>query len=557
MDKKVKAVRELYEREVSIRSKSDKIRWEAYNLVGHRLKELSACNDCPVPELRPYSSEGTKAIDTLVKGLMSAMMSPNSRWFGCTVVPRKYVQGQSPVDDMEYTSYVVKSMMNEFSHSNVYAESEMTAKDSVIGGYSCLFIREDDKGITNFQTLIPWRCWFDTDMFGNPNAFFYRYTLDGYQMLERFPDMDEEKRRQCSRNPSGQKFDMLFAVVDRKMMFDEDGSSLIFSKNMKYAALQISLNDDTIIEESGYRDFPVVIHVWEKDSDSHYGTGLVMKYISEFRKLRKLGLELGISIEYINHPSFNVPKSMEDSFSDDPRSRNVYVTTDQIATITKAPPDLNSMQNAYLLQVDVIRRICFNDYMNFLTTHDQVYTATQVNQIKSESLAQIAPISNNINVQKLQPILKHTYTNMINNGRLSMPDKGVMAELDENGDRKNVIKFTFVSSISEQLSMYSQLNAIDSTAERLMAWVNITGDQNLADKCFRISNILKLAARASGGDTDIIKTEAETKAVEDRIEQERQQMMALEMQKMESEANRNNAGASNLNNIQGMNGGMQ
>ena len=103
---------------------------------------------------------------------MSAMMSPNSRWFGCTVVPRKYVQGQSPVDDMEYTSYVVKSMMNEFSHSNVYAESEMTAKDSVIGGYSCLFIREDDIGITNFQTLIPWRCWFDTDMFGNPNAVF-------------------------------------------------------------------------------------------------------------------------------------------------------------------------------------------------------------------------------------------------------------------------------------------------------------------------------------------------------------------------------------------------
>ena len=282
-----------------------------------------------------------------------------------------------------------------------------------------------------------------------------------------------------------------------------------------------------------------------------------MKYISEFRKLRKLGLELGISIEYINHPSFNVPKSMEDSFSGDPRSRNVYVTTDQIATLTKAPPDLGQMQNAYLIQVDVIRRICFNDYMNFLTTHDQVYTATQVNQIKSESLAQIAPISNNINVQKLQPILKHTYTNMINNGRLVLPDKGVMAELDDDGNRKNVIRFTFVSSISEQLSMYSQLNAIDSTAERLMAWVNITGDQNLAEKCFRVSNILKLAARASGGDTDIIKTEAETADVERRIELERQQMMALEMQKMESEANRNNAGASNLNNMQGMNGGMQ
>ena len=98
-------------------------------------------------------------MDTLSKGLMSAMMSPNSRWFGCSVVPRKYRMGQTALDDMEYTTYVVNSMMNEFARSNVYSESEVTAKDSIIGGYSCLFVTEDTNGTTNFQALIPWRCW--------------------------------------------------------------------------------------------------------------------------------------------------------------------------------------------------------------------------------------------------------------------------------------------------------------------------------------------------------------------------------------------------------------
>ena len=556
-DKKVNAILKLFNMEMETRSKSDALRWEAYSLTGHRTKEISACDDSPVKDRRLYSAEAIKSVDTLSKGLMSAMMSPNSRWFGCSVVPRKYRMGQTALDDMEYTTYVVNSMMNEFARSNVYSESEITAKDSIIGGYSCLFVTEDTNGTTNFQALIPWRCWFDTDIFGNPDTFFYRYTLDGYQMLEKFPDLDESIASACRKNPTSSRYDMLFAIVNRKKMFDEDGSSLVFSKNMKYAAIQLCLNNNKIIEESGYRDFPVVIHLWEKDSDSHYGTGLVMKYIAEFRRLAKLGLEYGISIENINHPARYVPKSMQDSFSDDPRARNYYVTSDQIAARVDNPPDINAMQNAYMVQCDVIRRICFNDYMNFMTTHEQVYTATQVNQIKSESLAQIAPISNNINNQKLLPILKLTYANMVNNGRIELPESGVMADVDENGNNRNVIKFNFVSSISEQLTMYTHLNAIDATAERLAMWTQITGDVNLAMKNFKINDMLKIASKASGGDTDIIRTNEETMAIENQIELERQQQLQLQMEKMQSESNRNNAGASNLNNMAGFNGGMQ
>ena len=76
-------------------------------------------------------------------------------------------------------------------------------------------------------------------------------------------------------------------------------------------------------------------------------------------------------------------------------------------------------------------------------------------------------------------------------------------------------------------------------------------------KNFKINDMLKIASKASGGDTDIIRTNEETIAIENQIELERQQQLQLQMEKMQSESNRNNAGASNLNNMAGFNGGMQ
>ena len=554
------AVMEAFNYEKTLRAKSDKLRNEAFSVVEHRTKELSACDDSPVETKRLYTAEGKKAIDTLNAGFMSALMPQNSRWFGVGVTPRKYQMGQSPIEDLVYSSYVEKSMMNEFSHSNFYSQEKLSSLDTIIGGYSCMMVQEDPvTQRTNYTTFVPWRCWFDCDRFGNWDTFFYEYTLNGYEMLERFPNMPEKLEKDCRKMRSNNRYRMLFAIIDRTKLLDYNGKelSLVYNKNMRFASLQICLDSEDIVEESGYNDFPVVIHLWEQVSDSHYGIGLVMKYIAEFRKLSKLGYELGLTAEKINHRAWNVPEAIRESFSDDPRARNYYVTQDQIATPAEERPDVKSMEEIFSIQVDTVRRICYNDYMNFLTTHEQVYTATQVNQIKSESLAQIAPLSDNINTQKLLPVLKLTYVNMLNNRRIERPDTGVMAEVDSFGNRVNAVSFTFVSAMSEQLSMYSQLNASQTIAEQAQMWVQITQDPTVVTKNFKVNNILKVSARASGADADFIMTDEETMQIEQQMAQAQEQERQMAMMQQASEIDRNEAGASNLNNAMGANGGFQ
>ncbi len=553
--RKIETIKEAFEYEVSLRRKTDALRWEAMSLLGHRTKSLSACDDSPVKDERKYEGEDAKAIETLDSGFNAALMSQNTKWFACQIAPRMYKMGQNPIEDLEYTSYVEKAMMEEFATSNMYASSKLASKDSIIGGYSCQLVQEDEvRHRTFYETLVPWRCWFNHDRYYNWDTFFYTYTLNGYEMLERFPDMPEDLRKRCIEGRSNAKYRMLFAIVDRKKMFGSDGHpiSFIIGKNMKYAALQICVDEDKILEESGYIDFPVVIHIWEQVSDSHYGIGIPMKYISEFRRLHSIGYEAGVAFAKINHKAWNVPQSIKESFSDEPYARNYFSSQNEIPQPMDKDPDITAIQQYYQNQVDVIRRICYNDYMNFLTTHDSVYTATQVNQIKSESLAQIAPLSDNVLNQKLLPILKLTYVNMLNNGRIERPNHGVMADFDDNGEPRNAIRFYFVSAMSDQLMMYTQSNAAQAIVEMSTAWANVTQDPTLVTKNFKVNNILKVYAKASGADADFIMTDEETKKMEEEQAKMAQQQQQMALMQQASEIDRNEAGASNLNNAQGM-----
>ena len=557
-DRIINALLESFAYEKALRRKSDNLRNEAYGIVNHRTKDLSACADSPVTDERRYSDMGIKAVETFINGYMSAVVPQNARWFGASIVPRIYRMGQSPIEDLVYTSYVEKCMMEEFSKSNFYAQNKLASMDSFIGGYSCMMVQEDPvKKRTNFDTLVPWRCWFDCDRFGNWDTFFYEYHLNGYEMLERFPNMNDELKKSCRELRTNGSYTMLMCIFDRQKLLDLDGEemSLVFSKGMKFGVVHICLSTNEIVDEGGYNDFPVVIHLWEQVSDSHYGIGLVMKYISEFRKLKKVGHEWGIAFEKQNHGGYNVPESIKETFSDDPYARNYYVTPDQLASRIEPPPDMKVFNEVLMSQVQTVREICYNDFMTFLTQHEQVYTATQVNAIKSESLQQVAPLSDNINTQKLLPVLKLTYVNMLNGGRITLPETGVMAEVDEHGEQTNVVTFQFVAAMSEQLNLYSQLNAANSIAEQANIWVQMTQDPTLIQKNFKINNILKVSARASGADADFIMTDEETSVEEEKLQKQAQQAQQMEMMQQASEIDRNEAGASNLNNSMGANGG--
>lgn len=555
MEKKVAAIRELYDRQKALRSKSDKLRWEAFQYLGHRTKELSAADDVPFDTIRLYNAEGKKAIETFVHGIMSAFMSPTQRWFGLAIKPRLYTMGQDVLQDFEWCTYAERAMMSEFQRSNLYSEANIASYDAIIGGYSCMGVQENIvEGRTFFQTYVPWRCYFDKDIYRNWDLFIYEYELNGYEMLERFPNLPKRIADRCRRQRSTGMNRMLYVICDRKKVLDEDGHSVKFAKNMKFAAIHISLEDNEIVDESGFNDFPVTIHIWEESSDSQYGIGLVMKYIEEFRKLNRAGYEEGLSLAKVNHSPWLIPEYMVDTFSDEPEARIVYTSPDLVPRELQEHIDLNMMAEVVAKQEQKVARYAYNDLMTFLMNHEQVYTATQVNEIKSESLSQIAPLAGSIENQKIIPILKLTLLNMLNNGRLTRPD--AFKKKTSKGHR---FEFTLESAMAKQLRAYTDSNAVAYMLELASMITNMLGDHgmSLIARRFNIDNMLKLSAIAGGATAELMYTDEQVRRMEQDAQE--QQAEAMEMQKAltQSEINRNNAGAANLNNIAGNNGGAQ
>ena len=557
---KTDAINRLFANLQSIRSRGDELRWKAMAFAGHRTKESSRASDCPVPDIKLYDCTGVMAIKTLVESLGGAVMSPNQDWFSIRIVPRNY-KNTIPLDwGQSWISYAKKTMANELNHSNFYEEQSLAFFDSITCGYSCtLFQNDSTRNRLFLQTLEPWNCWFDTDTMGNYSIFFYRYTLDGTDFLERFGDeyLPKNIRDKAEKGGKEATFNMLYCITERPYLRDSQGRQIPFSqrigKQMKYAAITILRDENIIIRESGFTEFPLVIHVWERCGDSQYGIGLVMKYLSELGKLNRTAYEYGLSVAKMNHGAWLVPSTMMNSFSDDPESRIPYSSADLSPRPLQEPVDINAAGEQLALQQQYITKLFYNDIFAYLLNQDKVFTATQVNAVKSEGMARIYPIYSRMQSQKIDPSLNLVYRLMVRSGRLQRPDAELYVG---SGKRKNKLEFILDSAMSQMMQRYQAqtANSVCLDLYTQLAALNLGG---FAQKYMDLGNLIISSMQQVGADASLFVTEEKRKRMEEEEKAMQQQMMQQQMALTESEVNRNNAGAANLNNRAGANGGYQ
>ena len=555
IDPKLKDILTTWRKQEAIRKKSDEIRWASFSIVRHRVPSGTIEEDCPVEEnAHPYSNAGIEAFETFINGFMGSLMSQNNNWFKIRLKSKgnKLEDSTLPADyGIQYTDYVTNSVMDEYHHSNFYSENNLASRDAVCGGYSCTIVQFDEKANKCFfQTLAPWRCTYDSDLMGNWNQFYYHYWLNGYQLIEKFPEVkkDEQLFKKASKGGLNIHFEMLYAICERDTIrSSETGYSLRFRKKMRFGAFDIIISENKLIRESGFTEFPVVIHVWNRNGDSQYGEGLVMKYLAEFRKLERIGYEYGIAVAKLTHGPWLIPDYMKNSFSDDPEARIIYNNTEMLPRPLGEQIDLNVALQNLMQQEQRVKHLMHNELFQYLSQSDKVFTATQVNAVKSEELSLLATIYGTVQTQKIDAIIKLTIKTMLDNGKLEYDERYI-------GSRSNSrFEIHLDSAMAHALETYSKSNATMGILEFLQVCMGMQ-ITSVAD-IFDFDNIAHEYAFTVGAPATFYKDKK--KLEEDRAEQRRiaEEQMALQNQLVQSEAERNRAGAANLNNNAGFNGG--
>ena len=365
-DTKVDTILEELSYQKGIRGKSDPFRWQAFSIVKHRTEMFSIADDSPVKQEHLYDMSGVKAFDTFISGFMDAFTPPNQQWFTPRLRSKDYHVELEPDYGIEYTGYLRNAMRDEIEHSNYYDQETLASKDTICGGYSCKLIQNNPVEKRIFcNTLEPWRCYFDRDMHGNWNLFFYEYYLTGRELMERFPRLNRDSNTYKEASKAPRKiFKMVYVIAERNRLVDREGKAVRFSKiwrrNMRYAVIDICMDTKEIVKESGSTYFPVVIHVLSDSGDSQYGCGIVMKHLEEFSKLNRVAYEYGLVIAKINHAPFFVPPEMMEDFSNDPEARIATQDMNLRAMRVEDPVDLKAASEVLLLQQNVVRELMYN-----------------------------------------------------------------------------------------------------------------------------------------------------------------------------------------------------
>lgn len=542
----VAQIMRYYDADRRVRSKTDPIRWEAFRYANHRLPEYNT-GHTPFKTKELMSDTGRDALSMLDRGVMNSMMSPNSPWFELEVV-----KGEEYLDEaraLEWAQDAQRRMMREFAASDLYDQADLANMDSIVGGYSCMEIRQGEKGL-EFKTYIPWDCWYHMDRYGRCDRFFHEVWYTGQELLLEFSGLSEKIRKSAMESLNEPVFRVLHAIVSRERYLGGDGKPAKFKTKKPWASIYILSptgaagsvdGDGVILDESGFDTFPIVIHVWQHTSDSQYGVGLVMKSLSLFKTLDRLTYEYGLAIAKMNHPPILLDENMEEEFSDNPEAINYVNRNNLIPTPMYPQADIAAIKDAMNWAESAVRKVCFNDFMSFYTNHEKVYTATQVNSVKNESLQQMEPITQNLMKHKIVPILELSLELLIKMGRVKDPREA----LQMRGKGGSKVRFKAVSALAKQLEYATDTYAISQVLELSASVMQVTQDPSIASNRVDFDQMFKMAVMATGVDYRVLRDDDEVERLQTAQAQALSEKMQMERALSESQVNRNNAAAGN------------
>lgn len=531
------ALKQRFDSLVDRRKANDALRWEALAYVGHRLKG-SSDPDCPTPDIRLYSASAVRAFNRFADGFMGNVMSRNIRWFATQFEDPLFNDSDDIEGANEYFSKTDQRMYSELDRSNFYPESMTAFKDAVATGSSAMFIQNDQEDkICCYRTVAPWRWWADVNKFGTFDTFFYRYWLTNDKFLEEFGDTAPEPLVEGAKKNvfSQDKKEIIQCIYPRKNFYNNSQ----ISSRKKYACVYIDVTDACVVKESGYDQFPVVIHVYDRSGDDIYGTGLVMAYISEMRKLNRLAYDFAFSLRMSGRGMWAVPNSLVDKFMIQPEAVMPYTSSDQIPIRTdREDYSVQYAMQALNEQIDLVNSLLYNDMFTYMLQQTKVYTATQVNAVRSEELSLLAAVFGNTQKQKIEKSLRLTFYLMAKNGRIETPPKEVLKNM-------NMLNFTLNSVLAQSLQAYSQKDANITNLETASTFASL-GLQEPLDN-YNFDYIVRAISRGSGADARSLKSKKEVEQLRALRQQQQQQQIQNQLALNQSEMVRNLRGGGSNN----------
>lgn len=254
---------------------------EAQHYIAPSIYPWSDRDAIPETPVR-FASEPCKYMKTLVSGVVGYSISPAIRWFSLGLEDQDILDEYMVKDFLEDAEV---KLVAEFNRSNLYRAVSGFIEDAMILGHGVLLIDEDKKtGKLRYNHQKAAEIYMDIDASGEVDTVFREYRMSLRQMVQQFGLENLcERMRSDYKDPKkrNNRYNILFAVLPR----EEFNEELDDAKNKPYAAYYIDLDNNHIIQESGYEEFPYAIYLFKQITGYAYSESLAKDAIPDVKFL--------------------------------------------------------------------------------------------------------------------------------------------------------------------------------------------------------------------------------------------------------------------------------
>ena len=362
-------------------------------------------NDGGKRNQRIIDATATRALETLASGIQGGLTPKAIPWFS---LANKNNEMMDRLGVRKWLQETTNLYLEIFSKSNFYHVMSSIYKDLALYGTAVLYAEDDMETTLTFKHL-PIGSYYLASSENNRTHTIYReFSLTAETCIKTFgiENVSEDIKSLAEQNPDSW-VDIIHSVYPRDTHSDKN----IFS-NFPYRSVYFekNSNEDTCLQDSGYRYFPFLVVRFETHGENVYGYGPGMRVLGDVKELMVLQEDKRDIVAKISNPPMLADASLQHtqlstadggvSYINQLHERPAFVPAYQV------PYDIRPIQMVIGEVQQAIREGFYNDLFRLFTGEDKLgVTATEVLERRQERLTQLGPALDRLQSELFGPLM--------------------------------------------------------------------------------------------------------------------------------------------------------
>lgn len=261
----------------------------AYPMASHRSKKI-------------YDNTAVVAVDRLASGIEAMVVPQAAYWHDLGVQDFAH---EATTDEEKRWLERLRNLMFRVrydSDTGWHASIQTCMRRVVAFGNAFMYVEEGDgdKSLIRYRALPLEECFVADNHLGQIDTFYRTYSLTARQAAQKFGAKCPDRILQAAADPVQQDklFQFIHAIGPR-----QDWGRAPGVLGARYYSVHVSLEERTIVQESGFYEFPIIDFRWLPEPGRVYGEGPVQKVLADIQTLNLMAKnELRASQQAVDPP---------------------------------------------------------------------------------------------------------------------------------------------------------------------------------------------------------------------------------------------------------------